>query len=150
MKRLVIFFSVIAATLFLTACGSSEEDTTDGSGDSSDTKETRTIEHSMGETEISGTPENIVALEFSFVDNLASLGITPVGIADDEDSDRIIKPIREEIGDYTSVGTRKQPSLEVISSLQPDLIIADYQRHQDIYDQLSEIAPTIILPSFCR
>ncbi|KHE66980.1 Fe(3+) dicitrate ABC transporter substrate-binding protein, partial [Halobacillus sp. BBL2006] len=110
-------------------------------------EDTRVIEHEMGETEISGTPEKVVALEFSFVDNLASLGVTPVGIADDNDKERIIEPIREKIGDYTSVGTRKQPSLEVISSLQPDLIIADMKRHKDIYDQLSEIAPTIILPS---
>ncbi|MFC7063759.1 ABC transporter substrate-binding protein [Halobacillus seohaensis] len=135
----------------LSACGTvGEDNASDGnsSEDSESTDEdTRVIEHEMGETEISGQPENVVALEFSFVDNLASLGVSPVGIADDDDEERIIEPIREKIGDYTSVGTRKQPSLEVISSLQPDLIIADMKRHKDIYDQLSEIAPTIILPS---
>ncbi len=151
----------IAVLLVLAACGSSEQgqktesDEATGSNSSEETKseensgseETRIIQHEMGETEIAGQPENVVALEFSFVDNLASLGVTPIGIADDNDKERIIDPIQEKIGEYTSVGTRKQPSLEVISSLQPDLIIADMKRHKDIYDQLSEIAPTIILPS---
>ncbi|MYL51068.1 ABC transporter substrate-binding protein [Halobacillus litoralis] len=150
MKKSLFSFLMLALILVLSACGSSSEDQTseDSKDDSNEaTEDTRVIEHEMGETEITGQPEKVVALEFSFVDNLASLGVSPVGIADDDDSERIIEPIREKIGDYTSVGTRKQPSLEVISSLQPDLIIADMKRHKDIYDQLSDIAPTIILPS---
>ena len=43
---------------------------------------------------------------------------------------RIIKPLRDKIGKYTSVGTRKQPNLEEISKLKPDLIIADNNRHK--------------------
>lgn len=150
MKKYIVSILMLSFVLLLGACGESDGDqTTDENGKENEDQvgETRVIEHEMGETEITGQPQKVVALEFSFVDNLASLGVSPVGIADDEDSERIIEPIREKIGDYTSVGTRKQPSLEVISSLQPDLIIADMQRHKDIYDQLSEIAPTIILPS---
>lgn len=149
MKKYIISLLMLTFVLILTACGdsSNEEETSNNEENEKQSEESRVIEHEMGETEISGQPEKVVALEFSFVDNLASLGVSPIGIADDEDSERIIEPIREKIGDYTSVGTRKQPSLEVISSLQPDLIIADMQRHKDIYDQLSEIAPTIILPS---
>ncbi|MEC3882821.1 Fe(3+) dicitrate ABC transporter substrate-binding protein [Halobacillus sp. HZG1] len=150
MKKSIVSLFMLVLVLVLSACGGASEDQTsedtqDENGET--TEETRVIEHEMGETEITGQPEKVVALEFSFVDNLASLGVSPVGIADDDDSERIIEPIREKIGDYTSVGTRKQPSLEVISSLQPDLIIADMKRHKDIYDQLSDIAPTIILPS---
>ncbi|MBN9656130.1 ABC transporter substrate-binding protein [Halobacillus sp. GSS1] len=150
MKKSIVPLFMLVLVLVLSACGGASEDQTsedtqDENGET--TEETRVIEHEMGETEITGQPEKVVALEFSFVDNLASLGVSPVGIADDDDSERIIEPIREKIGDYTSVGTRKQPSLEVISSLQPDLIIADMKRHKDIYDQLSDIAPTIILPS---
>lgn len=149
MKKYWSYIGLLFLVLLLAACGSENEgeQKESSNGEGSSEQETRVIEHEMGETEISGQPEKVVALEFSFVDNLASLGVSPVGIADDNDEARIIEPIREKIDDYTSVGTRKQPSLEVISSLQPDLIIADMQRHKDIYDQLSEIAPTIILPS---
>ncbi|MCA1022657.1 helical backbone metal receptor [Halobacillus litoralis] len=149
MKKYTSYIALLFLVLLLAACGSEDEgdQQESSSGEDSGEQETRVVEHEMGETKISGQPEKVVALEFSFVDNLASLGVSPVGIADDNDEERIIEPIREKIGDYTSVGTRKQPSLEVISSLEPDLIIADMQRHKDIYDQLSDIAPTIILPS---
>ncbi|MYL38711.1 ABC transporter substrate-binding protein [Halobacillus litoralis] len=149
MKKYTSYIALLFLVLLLAACGSEDEGELQesSSGEDSGEQETRVVEHEMGETKISGQPEKVVALEFSFVDNLASLGVSPVGIADDNDEERIIEPIREKIEDYTSVGTRKQPSLEVISSLEPDLIIADMQRHKDIYDQLSDIAPTIILPS---
>ncbi|CAM3745481.1 ABC transporter substrate-binding protein [Marinicrinis lubricantis] len=119
--------------------GSSSQDST--------SSETRTIKHEMGETPITGTPKRIIALEFSYIDALAALDIKPIGAADDGDPNRLIEQVKSRIGEYTSVGTRKQPSLEIISSLQPDLIIADLKRHKDIYDDLQKIAPTIVLTS---
>ena len=110
-------------------------------------KDTRTIKHDLGETKITGTPSKIVALEFSFADDLASIGVKPVGIADDGDSSRIIPEIADKVSGYTSVGTRQSPSLQNIAALQPDLIIADSSRHKDIYSQLSQIAPTVELPA---
>lgn len=106
-----------------------------------------TVEDSKGTFSIDYTPKRIVVLEFSFVDALAAVGVSPVGIADDKDSNRILKEIRDEIGDWASVGTRSQPSLETISSLKPDLIIADISRHEGVYADLQKIAPTLILPS---
>ncbi len=78
--------------------------------------------------------------------HLAALILNPVGIADDGKKKRIIKPVREKIGDYTSVGIRKQPNLEEISKLKPDLIIADSSRHKGINKEFNkEIAPTLSL-----
>ncbi|RCX04709.1 Fe(3+) dicitrate ABC transporter substrate-binding protein [Marinomonas foliarum] len=105
------------------------------------------VEDSKGTFSINYVPQRIVVLEFSFVDALAAVGVSPVGIADDKDSNRILKEIRDEIGDWASVGTRSQPSLETISSLKPDLIIADISRHEGVYADLQKIAPTLILPS---
>lgn len=106
-----------------------------------------TVEDSKGTFTIEETPQRIVVLEYSFVDALAIVGVSPVGIADDKDKARIIKPVRDIIDDWQSVGTRSQPSLETISSLNPDLIIADMDRHESIYQDLQKIAPTLILPS---
>ncbi|QRV25297.1 Fe(3+) dicitrate ABC transporter substrate-binding protein [Marinomonas foliarum] len=105
------------------------------------------VEDSKGTFSINYVPQRIVVLEFSFVDALAAVGVSPVGIADDKDAERILKEIRDEIGDWASVGTRSQPSLETISSLKPDLIIADISRHEGVYADLQKIAPTLILPS---
>lgn len=106
------------------------------------------ITHELGSTSVSDNPQRIVVLEFSFIDALASVGVAPVGIADDDKRDRIIPAYTDIIGnDWVAVGTRKTPSLEVIASLNPDLIIADLKRHGAVYETLSEIAPTIVLNS---
>lgn len=110
-------------------------------------QDARTIAHELGETTITGTPVRIVALEFSFVQALDSLGVVPVGITDDNQPDRIEQNLGKKI-EYSSVGTRLEPNLELISALQPDLIIADERRHGAIYEQLSAIAPTIVLNSW--
>lgn len=143
---------LVAFTL-LAGCGTQTNNSTNANdsgasqSDADQNNTARTITHEMGDAKIEGTPERIVVLEFSFVDALAAAGIAPVGIADDGKPDIFIDEIASVIGDYTSVGTRKQPSIEVITSLEPDLIIADLNRHKEIYDELQEIAPTIVLKS---
>jgi iron complex transport system substrate-binding protein len=92
-------------------------------------------------------PKRVVALEFSFVDALASIQVSPVGVADDGDAKRVLSRAREAIGEWISVGLRSQPNIEVIARLKPDLIIADESRHAGLYDELSSIAPTLLLPS---
>ncbi|MCE0496116.1 Fe(3+) dicitrate ABC transporter substrate-binding protein [Vibrio salinus] len=106
-----------------------------------------TVVDSHGRFSIDYQPERIVALEFSFVDALVSVGLSPVGIADDNDPGRLLPEIKEKLSHWQSVGTRSQPSLEVIASLKPDLIIADVDRHSGIYSDLNKIAPTLLLPS---
>nr|WP_231681766.1 Fe(3+) dicitrate ABC transporter substrate-binding protein [Exiguobacterium acetylicum] len=108
-------------------------------------EKTRTITHEAGKTKVPEKPKKVVALEFSFVDALDELGITPVGIAQENKTD--VSGLLGKDIEFTEVGTRQQPNLEVISSLQPDLIIGDFNRHKGIYKQLQEIAPTIILKS---
>lgn len=106
-----------------------------------------TVQDSKGSFTIDYEPQRIVVLEFSFADALASVGVAPIGIADDKDKSRVLPAVRDVIGDWQSLGTRSQPSLEVIASLKPDLIIADIARHETVYEDLKKIAPTLILPS---
>jgi ABC-type Fe3+-citrate transport system substrate-binding protein len=105
------------------------------------------FQHDLGQTTIPKAPSRIVVLELSFVETLAALGLSPVGVADDLKEDRILPDVKQKIAPWTSVGLRKQPSLEKIVALKPDLIIADSQRHKSVYPLLASIAPTIALPS---
>lgn len=107
----------------------------------------RTVTHDLGSTVIAGKPHTVVALEFSFVEALHALGVNPVGIADDNQPKRIEQLLGEKI-EFKSVGTRLEPNLEIVSSLAPDLIIADRERHSGIYPMLGSIAPTIVLNSW--
>ncbi|KTR27646.1 ABC transporter substrate-binding protein [Exiguobacterium indicum] len=127
---------LVLSSLMLAACSGQAEQTNE---------KTRTITHEAGKTKVPEKPKKVVALEFSFVDALDELGITPVGIAQENKTD-VSGLLGKDIS-FTEVGTRQQPNLEVISSLQPDLIIGDFNRHKGIYKQLQEIAPTIILKS---
>ena len=106
-----------------------------------------TIKDAKGEFTLDKTPSRIVALEYSFVDALAQVGVSPVGVADDNKVDRILPQVREKIAAWQSVGTRSQPSLEVIASLKPDLIIADPSRHTAVFEELKKIAPTVMFDS---
>lgn len=94
-----------------------------------------------------GQGKRVVVLEFSFADALSNVDVKAIGIADDGNSKRLIPIVAEKQAGYTSVGMRAQPSLEAIAALKPDLIIADVNRHSTIYDQLNQIAPTILLNS---
>jgi len=127
---------LVLSSLMLAACSGQAEQKNE---------KTRTITHEAGKTKVPEKPKKVVALEFSFVDALDELGITPVGIAQENKTD-VSGLLGKDIS-FTEVGTRQQPNLEVISSLQPDLIIGDFNRHKGIYKQLQEIAPTIILKS---
>lgn len=105
------------------------------------------IQDEQGTFTISGVPKRIVVLELSFANALATVGISPVGIADDNDSNILLPEVKKHLKPWVSLGMRSQPNLEIISTLKPDLIIADFERHSSIYSNLSRIAPTLLLKS---
>ncbi len=105
-----------------------------------------TIQHEGGETTFDAAPQRVVALEYSYIDALQSLGLQPVAYADDGVPAYLVQGLTD--AGAVAVGTRNEPSLEAISQLQPDLIIADLTRHSEIYDQLSQIAPTLLFDSY--
>lgn len=106
-----------------------------------------TVQDEHGAFTLDTPPQRIVVLELSFADALAAIDVSPVGIADDNDASRILPEVRAHLKPWQSVGTRAQPSLEAISALKPDLIIADSSRHSGIYNALQQIAPVLLLKS---
>lgn len=98
--------------------------------------------------EVPDTIESAVALEYSFVEALAKLNINVTGIADDNDEKNLDASIKDSISNYISVGTRLEPDTEAIKKAEPQLILADKNRHENIFDQLNQIAPTVLLESF--
>lgn len=103
-----------------------------------------TLTHAWGTTKLTGIPQKIVSLHFSFTDELASLDVTPAGIAGSYNAE-VLGYLKDKVGDYTFVGNHQQPNLEVISALKPDLIIANADVHGPIRNDLEKIAPTIAL-----
>jgi iron complex transport system substrate-binding protein len=155
-----MMLAAVTALLLLAACGSdagNDTATAESAGAATQTTaatevatpeptpEPREIEHELGTTTITGVPQRIVVLEYSFADNLGSLGIVPVGYAVDAPP-AYLAAYTADVGSV-AVGTRAEPDLEAIVGLTPDLIIADLQRHEEIYPLLSGIAPTVVFNS---
>ncbi|MBD2870550.1 ABC transporter substrate-binding protein [Paenibacillus arenilitoris] len=112
-------------------------------GNSEGEAETQKMTHSMGETEVPLNPEKVVVLDNGALDNLLALGVTPVGAPS-------IIAVEDGFASYlkgtegiTNIGTVEQPSLETIASLKPDVIIGIKDTQEAIYEQLSQIAPTV-------
>ncbi len=119
-------------------------ETTEAAADAATTSAaTRTITHALGETEITGTPERVVTLEWSYTEDLLALGMQPAGVADIDGYHSWVKIGVALADDVIDVGTRQEPNLETLTQLGPDLIIAPAFRIADTYDELSAIAPTV-------
>ncbi|MFI2782544.1 ABC transporter substrate-binding protein [Streptomyces sp. ALB3] len=110
----------------------------------------RTVTHAMGSTEIAAAPERVVVLDVGEFDNVVSLGVKPVGYAPSEGDEAIPSYLEKDAGNPVSVGTINSLNLEAIAGLKPDLILGSQLRAADMYDELSEIAPTVfsIRPGF--
>ncbi|MEM8529505.1 MAG: iron-siderophore ABC transporter substrate-binding protein [Chloroflexota bacterium] len=110
------------------------------------TNDMRIVTHAMGMTEVSTNPKRVVVLDTGELDNALALGITPVGapLTDVRDYQAYLSADFDSISD---IGTISEPDLETILQLQPDLILGSKQRYEEIYDLLSEIAPTVFTES---
>ncbi|MEU6661345.1 iron-siderophore ABC transporter substrate-binding protein [Streptomyces sp. NPDC046821] len=110
----------------------------------------RTVEHAMGKTEIKAEPKRVVVLDVGELDNVASLGVKPVGYAPTEGNEDIPSYLKKTAGTPKNVGTINSLNLEAIANLHPDLILGSELRAAKLYPQLSKIAPTVfsIRPGF--
>ncbi len=151
---------LVAVALTVAACGSSTPDQpsvaqggadfgkatelSDGFGTTAKPGEfPRTIKHAMGETELEKKPERVVVLDTGELDNVAALGIKPVGIAYTDGSPTMPSYIGEKGGTPENVGTINNLNLEAITKLNPDLILGSKLRAEALYPKLSAIAPTV-------
>ena len=134
----------LATALTLTACGGTDETASEAAATTTeDTAFPRTVTHAMGTTEIAERPERVVVLDTGELDTALSLGVTPVGAVTTAVSEDFLSYLADDAADVEVVGTIAEPNLEAIAALEPDLILSNKTRHEDIYEELSQIAPTV-------
>ncbi|MEU9831208.1 iron-siderophore ABC transporter substrate-binding protein [Streptosporangium sp. NPDC048047] len=129
--------AVLLSTAALAACGSS------GSGDQTAEGPTRTVKHAMGETKVPETPKRVVVLDTDKLDSMVSLGLSPVGAAQADASQKWPKYLGSALDATKAVGTLQAPNMEAIAALKPDLILGSKFRQEQFYAKLSRIAPTV-------
>lgn len=103
----------------------------------------RTIQHAMGTTQITGTPQRVVVLTNEGTDMALALGVTPVGAVKSWQGEPYYDYLEAQLTDVPIVGDEFQPNFEKIVALKPDLIIGSKVRQEQVYDRLSAIAPTV-------
>lgn len=130
---------IVATALMLAGCGGGESA---GTGGGQEESAGRTIAHAMGETEVPENPQRVVVLDTGELDSAITLGVKPVGAVEAIEGAGYPKYLEGTEG-IENVGTIEQPNLEAIAALEPDLILSSKLRHEAIYDQLSQIAPTV-------
>ena len=111
----------------------------------SQTFKEKTIVHDFGTTELKKVPKRIVILDNLYGEILDPLHITPVGATTGQaDSQEFSTLFKKQYKDakVVSVGWQANPDLDKISELKPDLILMTGEQ-EDLYDELSEIAPTV-------
>ena len=115
------------------------------SNKTSQTFKEKTIVHDFGTTELKKVPKRIVILDNLYGEILDPLHITPVGATTGQaDSQEFSTLFKKQYKDakVVSVGWQGNPDLDKIAELKPDLILMTGEQ-EDLYEELSEIAPTV-------
>lgn len=144
-KRSLAMLAASALVLTGSGCAAPTSDV----APASDRGESRSISHQFGTTEVTGTPERVVALGITDSDTLLALGIEPVALRPWNGIDSVGAWAEDELGDAKPevLSGTDEITVEQVAALDPDLIIdvsdaVDRER----YDLLSKVAPTVVRP----
>jgi iron complex transport system substrate-binding protein len=168
MKKWKLASALLAASLMLAACGSNEEasgekevkpaaeqtsaaaEEQNGAYPMTVSPTVASIEGDKGadpynfeEVEFESQPDNIVVFDYGFLDTLDALGVEGVtGVAKDSTLPAHLEKYSSD--EYSSVGGLKEPLLEDIAELDPDVIFIS-GRQSAFYEELKEIAPVVFV-----
>ena len=141
MKKLnsLVVLALALTTFGLIGCSSNDS--------TKESSETRVVETAKGEVEIPANPKKIVDISGSS-EELVLLGHNVVGTSnvDSYDTSNVPSYMKDKLGDDKVVGhsMMETADVEAILACEPDLIIMS-TRQEQIYDELKEIAPTVML-----
>ena len=133
---------IAAALLALTACGTSEPAT-------SDTSEAAATPVSLTDArnkklDLTGPATKVVALEWGAAENLVTLGVMPVGVADTKGYTNWVTAAKLDPS-VKDVGTRGEASVDAIVALNPDLIVTTTDESANTITQLEKAAPVLVI-----
>ncbi|MBP1039981.1 siderophore ABC transporter substrate-binding protein [Vagococcus sp. BWB3-3] len=142
-KRIKVLGVLALGLLVLAGCGKGDDQEKATASSTSSQSETTviTVKDSEGEVEVPVNPEKVVVFDMGSLDTINSLGKgeTVIGTATDN-----LPAYLDQFADVESAGGIKEPDLEKINELQPDLIIIS-GRQSEFKKDLSAIAPTLYL-----
>ncbi|WP_154171598.1 iron-siderophore ABC transporter substrate-binding protein [Vibrio metoecus] len=100
------------------------------------------IQHEMGSASFSAPPKKVVALDWALAETVLSLGVALQGVADAKGyQEWVVEPALNPT--VTNVGSRREPNIELLSELKPDVILMS-QQMAAAYESLNKIAPVVV------
>lgn len=100
------------------------------------------VDHTAGRTCVPDQIERLVTLDSTSFEAAIALGLKPIGTVVSQGLDTYLA---DQLADVADIGQAGEPNIESIVALKPDFILGlDHQ--QSAYEQLSQIAPTVLLP----
>ena len=150
MRLLKSGMACITAVIMLVGCGSANPQNQNNTNDNGNTTtQMMTVTDVKGNVEIPAHPQRIVDLSGNS-DILSILGYQVVGTANSDAYDYTKFPsyLEETLNGATILGYSMQDTMDVeaIMNLDPDLIVISTVQEK-MYDQLSAIAPTVMIQS---
>jgi ferric hydroxamate transport system substrate-binding protein len=135
-----------ALALLLTGCGTTEEPAAPATGTPAGSGPVTVTDARGIEVTLEAPAERVVGTEWNVVENLATLGVQPVGVADIQGYEAWVSAAELD-GTATDIGTRGEPSFDTIASLDPDLIVGTTDLSDTVIQQLEELAPVVVVKS---
>ncbi|WP_340023257.1 ABC transporter substrate-binding protein [Paenibacillus sp. FSL K6-1096] len=132
------FCMAVVLTLVITACSGQAQVT------AGDTADVRVVNSEKGEITIPARPARVIGLSVVYPEFLQALGVTPVAVQNYQEE--LPTYLEEPFKDTLKMGIAQTPNFEMILSANPDLILAPTWWSAKDYEQLSGIAPTVLLP----
>jgi iron complex transport system substrate-binding protein len=148
-SRSRLSWAVICAVALLTIAACGEE-----SAEPELEAEVRTFETAMGPVEIPVDPQRVVSLDSSYTLHVLDEVDTSL-VGTQTRTDGVWDALSESAQELTSIGESGSDNsidFEAIIALEPDLIMgtANNGSNEEIYDQLSEIAPTVLIDRYIQ
>jgi iron complex transport system substrate-binding protein len=140
MKKLVLSAALLFFSIGLAGCGSTNN-AQESSSSSQAQDTTITVKDSNGDVEVTKNPEKVVVFDNGSLDTLDALGVGDKVIGAATAS---LPNYLEKYKDVESAGGIKEPDLEKINQMQPDLVLIS-GRQREYQEDLNKIAPTLFL-----
>ncbi|GAA1550745.1 iron-siderophore ABC transporter substrate-binding protein [Kribbella lupini] len=138
--------TVLAASLLLalTACGTSEPTEPQAADQSATAQPVSITDARNKKIDLPKPAAKVVGLEWGVVENLITLGVQPVGVADVKGYTTWVTAAKLDAG-VKDVGTRGESSVDAIVALNPDLIITTTDEAANTIMQLEKAAPVLVV-----
>ncbi|MEQ4208229.1 iron-siderophore ABC transporter substrate-binding protein [Actinopolymorpha sp. B17G11] len=142
-----VLIALVSSVFLLASCGTTEEAAAPGDrATPADKAAPVSVTDSRGKkvTLKDGPAERVIALEWSEVEDLVTLGVMPVGIADPKGFATWNAAVQLD-DSVKDVGSRGEPSVDSIVALEPDVVIVEPDRGEALIRQLEEQVPVIVI-----